>query len=65
MQTNINGNNPISNEEFIKNRQRALDWWNTQHYSAKEFLTTKYYSGRLISSLTGKEIQLIFVQEAV
>jgi len=43
-------------------RSKAISWWNTQHISAKNFLADKYY-GRILSSLTGREIELIYTKE--
>lgn len=44
-------------------REIALAWWNVQHYSAKNFLADKYYYSRIVSSLTGREIQNIWTAE--
>jgi hypothetical protein len=44
-------------------RSKAISWWNAQHISAKNFLAEKYNYGRILSSLTGREIELIYNKE--
>lgn len=65
MKTSINNSKTIINAELVYKRQKALDWWKNQDKSTKQLFITKYYPDRNIDSLTGREIQLIFVQEAV
>jgi hypothetical protein len=54
-------NKPISVKK--PSRELALKWWNNQHFSAQEFLGDKYFYGRIVSFLTGGEIENIWCAE--
>jgi len=48
---------------FEKNRSTAIAWWNEKTAHDKVQLTDKYFYGRIVASLTGREIQLVWQGE--
>lgn len=44
-------------------RKKAMTWWNTADNKNKEVLCRVYYRGRNHSSLTGREIEQIWIKE--
>lgn len=44
------------------NRYNAIQWWNKTDIIIKTMLTTRYYHNRHINSLTGIEIESLYLK---
>lgn len=44
------------------NRINAIKWWNNTDMLIKAMLVTRYYANRQISSLTGREIENLYLK---
>lgn len=47
----------------MKNRKEAMQWWNELDDIDREEFTNLYYPDRHFSTLTGREIERIHLQE--
>jgi hypothetical protein len=57
--------NDVTREDLLaSDRENAMKWWNEQRDIYKQSLTNDFYSQRAWQSLTGREIEKIYVSSA-
>lgn len=47
-------------EQIIKSREKAMDWWNLLSPTTKQLHANLKYDGRIHTSLTGREIEKLY-----